>query len=1055
MSDVLTNEALVEDLRTGAVAGGRSEGTLTASFDDLNAQGVLRRPVPTARQAESSGRVGDRPQVAEWEAGAPELAEPPTRRQKARAFLSMLNPRTVPGPKFPLMVFALSGLISGWFAQTYQLALPEIQATFGFSVVGVITLMSVMQIMSTLVGLPVGYLVDHVKRVWLVRFYTVSDAIGFLTLSRASGIKSMYGGTALTNLSGASGLISTGGPATVPLLTDYYGSRARGRVVGMLTIGGQVGFLIATGLSGVLIQRAGWQTAMAIIGFAGLGVAVLTFFLREPVRGGIDRLEFGMEVEEAAKEPPAPSFFEAIRAAFAVRTVRLLAIAGMVTAVGIAPLGSVVQLILANKFLLSPEQRSAVAFAAAALSIPVMFVGSALVDRALVRRPKSIAIGISTVMLINAGCTILEAVAPNMWLFVVPQVLSQALVFSTIPAIAAMVSLAVPARIRGVGGQVNTPFALVGSILSPVVASLGNGHSPQAIFLMFTPFFVLGSILLASTAATFGPDIRAARAASAAQDEVERAAGRKEEKILVVRDVDVAYDGVQVLFNVDLDVHRGEVVALVGTNGAGKSTLLRAICGLQQAANGAIFFDGRDVTATPTYESARRGLIYMPGGQGVFPALTVRQNLESALRDEPGASIERALELFPTLRDRLNTQAGKLSGGQQQMVALGQALLMKPSLLMIDELSLGLAPSVIELLLNVIRELQAEGVTVLLVEQSLNVALTIANRAVFMDRGQVQFDGPTEDLLARPDLVRAVFLGGGGSSAGSKRRAPANTDAPQTELEAREVTVSFGGLNVLTDVTFGVAPGEIVGVIGPNGAGKTTLFDVLSGYVKPDSGDVLLRGREVTRLSPDARARVGLGRAFQNARLFPPLTVRENLAVALEKKAAKSTLLAAVWAPPVRRNERRLRELVDGYIELLGLAPYADKFVRELSTGTRRAVEVGCQMAANPNVLLLDEPSSGLAQAETEALGPTLARIVKDTGCAMVVIEHDLPLITSIANRLIAMELGQVIAIGSPDDVTHDPRVLASYLAASHDVIERSGSRVGSVLSAVSAPEEI
>ena len=126
--------------------------------------------------------------------------------------------------------------------------------------------------------------------------------------------------------------------------------------------------------------------------------------------------------------------------------------------------------------------------------------------------------------------------------------------------------------------------------------------------------------------------------------------------------------------------------------------------------------------------------------------------------------------------------------------------------------------------------------------------------------------------------------------------------------------------------------------------------------------------------------------------------------------------------------------------------------MRELSTGTRRAVEVACQMAAEPKVLLLDEPSSGLAQAETEALGPALLRIVKETGCGILVIEHDLPLITSISDRLIAMELGRVVTTGTPQEVTTDPRVLASYLAASADVIERSGSRVGSVLSAISAP---
>jgi branched-chain amino acid transport system ATP-binding protein len=323
-----------------------------------------------------------------------------------------------------------------------------------------------------------------------------------------------------------------------------------------------------------------------------------------------------------------------------------------------------------------------------------------------------------------------------------------------------------------------------------------------------------------------------------------------------------------------------------------------------------------------------------------------------------------------------------------------------------------------------------------------------------MEKGEIAFDGPTEELLARPDLVRSVFMGGAGSggSAVVRQRPAAVEEGNERLLECQGLSVGFGGVRVLDDVSVHLGAGEVVGIIGPNGAGKTTLFDLLSGYTQAEAGVVRLDDVDITQMSPDARARLGLGRAFQNARLFPPLTVRENIAVALEKRVTKSPVLGAIWAPSVRRSERKLFSRVDGYIELLGLTAYADKFVRELSTGTRRAVEVACQMAAEPKVLLLDEPSSGLAQAETEALGPALLRIVKETGCGMLVIEHDLPLITSISDRLVAMELGTVVTTGTPQEVTTDPRVLASYLAASADVIERSGSRVGAVLASLAEP---
>jgi branched-chain amino acid transport system ATP-binding protein len=292
---------------------------------------------------------------------------------------------------------------------------------------------------------------------------------------------------------------------------------------------------------------------------------------------------------------------------------------------------------------------------------------------------------------------------------------------------------------------------------------------------------------------------------------------------------------------------------------------------------------------------------------------------------------------------------------------------------------------------------------------------------------------------------------GGGPPAATTRRRYVNANERQVVLDVRDVGVSFGGVHALREVSLDVAAGEIVGIIGPNGAGKTTLFDVISGFVRPDHGLVAVDGTNVTRLSPDARARLGLGRSFQSARLFGPLTVRETIAVALERRATKSALLGALWAPSVRNRERQIAERVDGFIEQLGLERYADKYVHELSTGTRRAVDVACAIANEPKVLLLDEPSSGLAQAEVEALGPTLTRLVRETGCGMLLIEHDLPLLSAACGRMIAMELGQVLVTGTPDQVVSDPKVLSSYLAASNDVIQRSGSRIGQALSDLTA----
>jgi branched-chain amino acid transport system ATP-binding protein len=240
-----------------------------------------------------------------------------------------------------------------------------------------------------------------------------------------------------------------------------------------------------------------------------------------------------------------------------------------------------------------------------------------------------------------------------------------------------------------------------------------------------------------------------------------------------------------------------------------------------------------------------------------------------------------------------------------------------------------------------------------------------------------------------------------------------------------------------------VRPGEILGLIGPNGAGKTTLFDVMSGFVAPVTGSVLLNGRDVTRAAPDARARQGLGRSFQDARIFGSLTVAENIAHAFERHLpVRDHLAAALCLPAVRAAEDEVAWSVSDLIELMGLQAYASMFVSELSTGSRRVVDLAMSLAHDPSVLILDEPSSGIAQRETEALGPLMDKIRRETGCALLVIEHDMPLIASVSDRLMALELGRVIAEGEPQQVLSDPRVVASYLGTDEAAIARSSAPV-------------
>jgi ABC-type branched-subunit amino acid transport system ATPase component len=540
------------------------------------------------------------------------------------------------------------------------------------------------------------------------------------------------------------------------------------------------------------------------------------------------------------------------------------------------------------------------------------------------------------------------------------------------------------------------------------------------------------------------------------------ATGREDGPLLSCRGVDVAYDKVQVLFGVDLDVERGEIVALLGTNGAGKSTLLKAVSGIVQPVAGSIWFDGKDITRADAVATATQGIVQVPGGKAVFPTLTVEEHFKVGgwlfADEDPGevdARTQEVLAMFPRLQERWDQMAGNLSGGEQQQLALGMAFVAKPKLLIIDELSLGLAPTVVGQLLEIVRKIHATGCTIILVEQSINVALTIATKAYFMEKGEVRFSGPTEELLERDDILRSVFLHGASKGMGDQADAAESSTARVRDreraaagpakpvLEVAGLTKRFGGINAVTDVSFTLHENEILGLIGPNGAGKTTIFDMISGHLAQDGGTIRLQGIDVSEWGPDRRASIGLGRSFQDARIFPSLTVAENIAMGLERHVDVRDHVSALLATPaMRESEEDVAFTVDDLVELLGLGAFRDKFVSELSTGSRRIVDLAMSIAHDPKVLILDEPSSGIAQRETEALGPLLLDIRRATGCAMLIIEHDMPLITSLSDQIVALELGRVVLQGTPDEVLADPRVVSSYLGGDLSTIKRSGGQV-------------
>jgi ABC-type branched-subunit amino acid transport system ATPase component/branched-subunit amino acid ABC-type transport system permease component len=255
-------------------------------------------------------------------------------------------------------------------------------------------------------------------------------------------------------------------------------------------------------------------------------------------------------------------------------------------------------------------------------------------------------------------------------------------------------------------------------------------------------------------------------------------------------------------------------------------------------------------------------------------------------------------------------------------------------------------------------------------------------------------------------------------------------------LSVRGLTKRYGGVTAVNSVDLEVRKGETLGLIGANGAGKTTLFEMIGGFNGVDAGTVFFEGRDVTTMAPEDRSRIGLVRSFQDAPLFPTMTVRETVALALERRFPTKSLAALLG---LRRNDRFRSAKADELLDITGLTRFADTPVSALSTGTRRIAELACIVALEPSLLLLDEPSSGIAQRESEALAGVLRAVKERLGTTVVIIEHDMPLIRALSDRLVAMEAGEVIAEGSPASVLANERVIASYLGGDVTAIERSG----------------
>ena len=646
---------------------------------------------------------------------------------------------------------------------------PDIRDTFGISN-GVITFITAASSAFLVLGaLPMGYLADRCRRSRVVGFASVAFAIMVFCSGLAVNAFTLFLARFGVGISKANT-----GPVHGSLLADAYPIAVRGRMSAATLSVGTVVRVTSPLLVGVIASVAGgvegWRWAYFILGIPVLVLAFFAFKIPEPRRGQQEMASVLGEVLEEHQEKNAVS----IEAAFArlqqIRTFRTVMIGFVALGFSLFTGGVLSNLYVEERFGLDTLERGALGTVTGLLVAATIPFAAKRFDR-LFRSSPAKALRLVGLLIMPVCVFIpIQYVMPSAWSFAVAGIIPGILLLTAFTMVGPITMSIVPYRLRGMGGAISSLYiffggATVGALLAALLVDITGPRA--AVLLLSVPSTLIGGALIVRSASFIRNDM--ALIVSELEEEREeqerRTANPADVPALQVRDVDFSYGQVQVLFDVSFEVRKGEVLALLGTNGAGKSTILRVIAGLGTPSRGVVRLNGDTITFVAPERRVHMGIQLLPGGKGVFPDMTVADNLEMGAfvyRDD-AADVARRIahvyELFDDLASRKEQIAGSLSGGQEQMLALAMTLLHEPEVLLIDELSLGLAPVVVQDLMHVVETLKGRGMTIVIVEQSLNIALEISDRAVFLEKGQIRFEGPSAELAARDDLVRAVFLG--------------------------------------------------------------------------------------------------------------------------------------------------------------------------------------------------------------------------------------------------------------------------------------------------------
>ena len=671
------------------------------------------------------------------------------------------------------------------------------------------------------------------------------------------------------------------------------------------------------------------------------------------------------------------------------------------------------------------RERGIVLGCAAGAAAVGLLVGGARLQQHLTPRPSAatrLLVRADVVSLIMLGVALL---APGPVIVTVALMASAFAVAIVVPGLYAVASLVIPPRMRAMGFASAAAWAIPGLLAVPLAGMVGDAHGPVWALATGIPVEAVAIGFLVVVGRRVDGD--AVRAVTTARLRSESRAARDDGlmPLVVLEGAGTGIGATTMLHPTDLRIGDGELVAVTGTNGAGKSTLLRMLAGELPVRDGAGVIDGVELSGADVAKLAALGVQLVPAEDDLYDDLTVAECSRLVApptddRHRPEAADVTAL--VPELADRAHVRCGELSGGERRLVSLGIALLRQPRLLLVDELTSGLSPLMSRRVVGLVRSVADRGTTVVAVEQSRALAARAAPRVVVIEDGRVTYDGESSGV---PD-GRAIFVRSDRDQEPGRRNGRGHSGA--VVLEGRALTRRIGGIVACAEVDLAVRAGEVVAVVGPNGAGKTTVLDLLAGAQPIDAGQVLLHGSDVTAAAPWRRAELGIARCLQLGGLWRDLTLEEALAVRLAVRHPKVGPVATMLGfPDARAVERAIRDDADEALSRFHLEPWRRHRCHQLSTGLRRIADLAGAWAVRPHVLLVDEPTAGLAKAEVAELPDVLRRLVDETGCAMVVVDHDPAFVATVADRAVGLVAGHVVAAGSVDEVQRAPELAKTW----------------------------